>query len=234
LILLGNTDRQYCMMMEELTRQGANVSSSSQLQYLFSFPHQMSLWGMILRRMIQLVLYDGSDQGSQSTWRTSLVEKALSYGADTNTSIFWNYYAKLGPGHQCGIVLEGSALSYIENCRIYRGLHCRKEISDLLRSRGALQRHRFRLIQLRRERPNNMPAINTWYQLSRDQSDRLFDAYDGRFLFDFDDDVSDDTQEALRHVIKEFETSLKEDDIVDTSTFVLRPSLQIEDEDGEA
>jgi hypothetical protein len=71
----------------------------------------------------------------------------------------------------------------------------------------------------------------TWYQLSADQSGRLLGACDGRPCIDSTDDIPDATKDAVQQAIEEIETSLREADIVDQSTLVLRPSF--ESDDGE-
>jgi hypothetical protein len=179
--------------------------------------------------IIRLISDDSSDQGSQTTSCTSLVEKALSHGADINTSIFWTYSILIARGNYISIVLEESALSYIEEYRTRMGFHSLKDISDLLRSRGALQRRRCRLISDPFERAKEDWRESFSYQLSADQSGRLLDAYDERLPIDIAEDVFNSRREAIRQVINEFKTNLNETDKVNGSTFVLRSSF---DSDG--
>jgi hypothetical protein len=218
-------------MMEEWLRQEVDANFSTRMQFRGSCVHEVSLWGLILQCMIRFMSDDISDQGSETSLCTSLVEKALSHGADINTSIFRESSIWIHPETEnsrlSAIVLEESALSYIEGYRTRRGLHSLKKVGDLLRSRGAIQRHRCRLIQTI-VRTGNYRS-RTWHQISLDQLDRLFDACDGSFLAESKDNITLTQQDVFLQVIKQIDTSVKP--VVD-STFVLRSSFQ--SGDGEA
>ena len=220
---------QFYAMMEELLRQEVNVNFPTLSRFIVSY--EVSLWVLMLQCIIRLVLHESSDQGSQSALCTWLVGKALSHGADINTSTFWSCHIRMADGWLSTIVLEESALSSIERYRNQKKLHSLTEISDLLRSCGALQRQRYRLI-LKPYKGTYVFIREPFYRLSPDQSGRLLDAYEPQFPivspFKFFD-ISDKQDEAIRQVIKELETSPEEADIVDVSTFVLRPSFNPED-----
>jgi NACHT domain len=230
----GLKHHRFYLMMGELLRQEIDANLPIYLrQSLSRAAYEVSLWGLILLHMMKMVLYDGSDQASQSEVCASLVEKMLTHGSNINTSMFWEFATPLAGVGLGLIVLEESALSFIERYRTQKGLHSLKKTTDLLRSRGALQRQRCRLIKPPCFSWNGLPPKLSLYQLSLNQSGHLFDAYGGRFPIDFVEDVISTAQgTVIVQVIKEMKTSLEEADTVVDNTFVLRPSFRSDDGKG--
>jgi NACHT domain len=227
----GKQKRVYSTM-GELLRQGANANLSTRLGFSVSCDFQPSLWGIILVCTIPIVLDDSSDQASLSAFCTALMENVLSNGADINTSMFW--FCSVWVDHSMRsafISLEESTLSTVERYSTQRGFHHLNELGNFLRSHGAIQRQRCRLIQFTRDIPMQTLLWKQWpmYQLSQDQSDRLIEAAD---LTDFDEfklKVSKAEEESLTQVISEIELGLTKADRVHGKTYVLTPPFKSED-----
>jgi hypothetical protein len=111
---------QFYVMMEELLRQEVHANLPTRMRFWECCDYEVSLWGLILQYMIHLTFDDNSDQGSQTTLRTtSLVEKALSHGADINTSIFRRPPIDLGNA-RC-VVLEDRLSPLLKDTGLRRG-----------------------------------------------------------------------------------------------------------------
>ncbi len=132
--------------------------------------------------------------------------------------------------------LEESPLSYIERQTRPEGSDFWKEISNLLRSHGALGRRRCRLINfcdIQAISKKQRQASEYWYALSQDQSDRIVESYKWKLEDRYIGESRDGrrprlSNHAFAQVIAYIRSSLTKADVVDNSTYVLQSSFKSE------
>ncbi len=217
--------QRYLGVVEELVRRGANpnLSIHTLLCSGEDLYCEVSACGMVLKYLIELINRDAIDKN----W-VAFVKTLVSYGADISTSIFslWRTDWEAEPIKSrtaVSVELEESPLAYIERLAISRGSDSCKEISNSLRSHGAFERRRYRLID------TSELKFGPWYQLSQNQSDRIVESYKGKFGSRyFGDSLGGRRYHGLAPIIADIVSSLTEADRVDRSTYVLRSSFKSE------
>jgi hypothetical protein len=231
---------RYYAVIEELVRRGANPNLLMHVRSweMYDSLCEVSAFGMAFQYLIRNLRDTDRDRRPPGFY-ISFMKTLLSHGADVNTSVFSDYSAnreaELTKSETLlKVGLEESPLSYMERHMTSEGSDPLKETGNLLRSHGALQRRRCRLIGFIDYVENESSEVQlVWspcYRLSQEQSNRIFESYEWKFEshYRFEPQETRPSTDALTRVATEIRPSLTEADIVDNSTYVLRSSFKSE------
>ena len=219
-------DEEWYQYTIELSAWGAFLESSVTRIHELQYPINKRL----LREGHTLSREQDLDQVLSSSWDT-VAKHFLSCGADKNTSIFATKAIMLSKKFWHRFVVEESPLSYLDRC-IPRDTapevnYVVKELRNILRSQGAPEQRRCRLTCAKQSYLTDRILPETLYKVPKNQSDRFLEVWPQHF-----DSGSDSPEESsqrkavLMCVFNELHANLTEDEVVCTSSFILRSSFK--------